>query len=134
MILMPFSVEGPLVAEAARIAVDAQVLAVRRRPMIHDVGFPIQIDVGHFEIVQRTEVLLRPQPNLENGDPRYSEQHGLSEELNQPLHGCTRANLSGVSSHLHKCLDGGAMGRVIMAVICNLDEAYTSQSSAEQAD
>ena len=79
-------VVGSLVAEAGRIAVDAQALAFRRRLMVQDVGFPIQIGIRHFEIVQRTEVLLHPQSDLENNRPHDDQQQRLSEEAKPPLH------------------------------------------------
>ena len=41
----------------------------RCRLTVHDIGFPIQIDTRHVEIVKRTEVLLHPKPNLNNSGP-----------------------------------------------------------------
>jgi len=49
-------------------------------------GFPVQIDIRHFEIIQRTEVLLHPQPDLENNGLRDDQERRLSEEVKPSLH------------------------------------------------
>ena len=53
--------------------------------MVQDVGLPAQIDIRHFEIIQRTEILLHPQPDLEDGAPRNDEQRRLSDETGQRI-------------------------------------------------
>ena len=54
--------------------------------MVHDVGFPIQIYIRHFEIVQRTKTLLQPESKLEDGDLHDNQQHRLCEQVKQALH------------------------------------------------
>jgi hypothetical protein len=77
---------GSLVAEAAEISVDAHVLVLRLRHVVQHVGFPVQIDVHHFEIVQGTEILLQPQPDLENGGPGHCEKRRPFEQVKRSQH------------------------------------------------
>jgi hypothetical protein len=79
-------VEGSVVAVAGQVAVNAQVLILRFRLMVHDIGFPVQIDIRHFEIVERTEILLHPQPDLEDNGPADDKERRLSEEAKASHH------------------------------------------------
>jgi hypothetical protein len=54
--------------------------------MVQDIGFPIQTDIRHFEIVDRTQILLHPQPDLEDNGPANDKQRRLSEEANASHH------------------------------------------------
>ena len=95
-------VEGALIGRPGQVAIDAEMLVLRRRHVVERVGFPAEIDIGELEVVERAEILLRPQADLEDRGPAHHKQDRLPEKAKRSSVARGLAVHSELSNHIRR--------------------------------